>query len=105
MIYLNDLTMEYSKRLKIIANNLRKSKRVNSFDNIEYIESESLAHSFLDIEESFKVLLDNLFPKLESSSMSEEQINDLLFDIGEEMRHILYHIKTPKFYEYLTEDS
>lgn len=44
-------------------------------------------------------------PKLFSERLNEEQIDDLLHKIGEEIRHILYHIKDPKFYEYLREDA
>jgi len=95
--------MEYSEKLKMLAQNLRKSEKVNSFDSLEERESETLAHSILDIEESCKTLLNNLFPKLEPTTLSQDEINELLFDIGEEMRHILYHINDPKFYDYLKE--
>lgn len=95
--------MKFSEKLKILAQNLRKSEKVNSLDSKEEKESESLAYSILDIEESCKTLLNNLFPKLELTSISEDEINELLFDIGEELRHILYHINDPKFYDYLKE--
>ncbi len=97
--------MEYSERLKILTQNLRKSEKINSFDSAEERESDTLAHSILDIEESCRTLLNHLFPKLESTSLSEEEINNLLLDIGEELRHISYHIKDPKFYEYLREEN
>ncbi|MCP5468592.1 MAG: hypothetical protein H7A32_04920 [Deltaproteobacteria bacterium] len=97
--------MEYSKRLKGIADNLRKSAKVNSFNQVEELESDTLAHSFLDIDESCRTLLNDLFPKLESTDLSEKEIDELLFDIGEELRHILYHIKDPKFYNYLKEEG
>ena len=32
---------------------------------------------------------------------SPEEILDALLEIGEEFRHILYHINDPKFYKYL----
>jgi len=95
--------MEYSEKLKMLAQNLRKSEKVNSFDSLEERESETLAHSILDIEESCKTLLNNLFPKLEPTTLSQDEINELLFDIGEELRHILYHINDTKFYDYLKE--
>jgi len=95
--------MEYSEKIKMLAQNLRKSEKVNSFDSLEERESETLAHSILDIEESCKTLLNNLFPKLEPTTLSQDEINELLFDIGEELRHILYHINDPKFYDYLKE--
>ena len=33
--------------------------------------------------------------------MNSEQLNDVLLDIGEELRHVLYHIRDPKFFSYL----
>ena len=35
---------------------------------------------------------------------SEAAIQNALLDIGEELRRILYHIKDPKFFDYLFED-
>ena len=93
--------MKYSERLNILANNLRKSEKINSFDSAKEKEADTLAHSFLDIQESCNVLTSELFPKLMSSNISESEIEELLFDIGEELRHIKYHIKDPRFYEYL----
>lgn len=95
--------MKYSDKLNVIADKLKKSKKVNSLDRPNESESETLAHAFLDIDESCRILTNELFPKLEFASLSEEEINELLLDIGEELRHILYHIKDPKFYGYLGE--
>lgn len=36
-----------------------------------------------------------------SKKMSGDEIDELLLDVGEEFRHIIYHIKDPKFYDYL----
>lgn len=36
---------------------------------------------------------------------SPAELFDALLDIGEELRHILYHIHDPKFYRYLNGDS
>lgn len=87
-----------------MADKLKKSKKVNSLDRPDEPESETLAHAFLDINESCKTLTNELFPKLEFANLSEDEVNELLFDIGEELRHIIYHIKDPKFYEYLVEN-
>jgi hypothetical protein len=82
---------------------LKKSGKVNSFDKEGKLESETLAHSLLDISESSHTLLNELFPKLELNNLSEEEINGLLIEIGEELRHIFYHIKDSTFYNYLNE--
>lgn len=96
--------MDYSNKLETLVNNLKKSRMVNSYDEEQgREEAGTLAHSLLDMEESFQVFLDKLLPKLISDKMSEEEIDDVLFDIREEMSHIFYHIKDPKFFSYITE--
>ena len=94
--------MNYIVKLETLIKNLEKSQRVNSCDSNDEKESVRLAHAIIDMSESFKVILETLEPKLSSSNVTEEEIEDTLFDIGEELRHIIYHIKDPKFYEYLT---
>ncbi len=96
--------MENSKRVATIIGNLNKSRKVNSYNREHENESETLAHCFLDIQESCKVMINELFPKLLSDNMNEEDVDEILYDIGEEFRHVLYHIKDPKFYDYLKED-
>lgn len=92
--------MEKAKKIILMAENLRKSDKVNSFDNNNEREADRIANSIVDMEESFKTI-NELTPKLLSEELSEEKINDILLDIGEELRHILYHIKDAKFYGYL----
>lgn len=93
--------MDFSKKLITLTNILSRSKKINSFNSNNEKEQDTLAHSLLDIEESSKKIIDSLLPKLISDDLSEEEIENILFDIGEELRHILYHIHTPKFYKYL----
>lgn len=98
------MIMEYQEKLSLIAAKLDKLKIIKSFDSIDEPESHVLAYSFLEIEESCKRLCRDFFPKLCSDTLSEEDINNLLFDIGEEFRHIMYHIGDTKFYKYLNEE-
>lgn len=94
--------MSYIQKLEILIKNLEKSEKVNSYDSEEEKESVRLAHAIIDMSESFKVISDTLAPKLSASNVTEEEVEDILFDIGEELRHIVYHIKDPKFYEYIS---
>jgi len=50
-------------------------------------------------------MLGLLLPKLLNEDLSPEELNEVLLDIGEELRHILYHIKDPRFFGYLTDDG
>ncbi len=56
-------------------------------------------HGFRDLEGSFSVFLDVPLPKLMIENITAEEIEDTLFDIGQELNHILYHIKTAKYFK------
>lgn len=83
-----------------LAEILSHSKDVTKYDDADNKEAWTIAQGFSDIEESFQRLL-NLLPKLLDDKITDSEINDLLLDIGEEFRHILYHIKDMRYYDYL----
>jgi len=56
-----------------------------------------------ELEESFNKFLHEQLPKLTNDQTSTSELYDVLLDIGEEFRHIIYHIRDPKFYKYLTD--
>jgi hypothetical protein len=64
-------------------------------------EPETLAHAFSDIEESLRKFLGEQLPKLADSSVQGEALEDVLLDIREEFRHILYHLHDPEFFRVL----
>jgi hypothetical protein len=88
---------------KRLAENLARCEEVTKFDRGQDQEAWTLAHAFADLEESFRKLLENYFPKLLAPEIECGLIHDVLLDIGEELRHILYHIKDPRFFAYLDE--
>jgi hypothetical protein len=61
-------------------------------------EAATLVHAFSDLEESFRAFLDTQLPKLTEPTVKGEELEDLLLDIREEFRHILYHIHDPEFF-------
>ena len=86
-----------------LADRLARLKTVSQFDQPGEPQSATLAHTLMDLEESFRKFLQTLLPKLLDRSLSADQINDVLLDIGEELRHVLYHIRDPEFFGYLIE--
>jgi len=84
-----------------LADNLARSDKVNSFDDGDRIECGTLAHCFRDLENSFCEFLDVHLPKLMAEDLKPEEIENILFDIGEEFRHVLYHIKDPKYFRHV----
>jgi|TARA_B110000908_G_scaffold126595_1_gene148536 hypothetical protein len=96
---------DFTEKLNKLSKNLSKSEKVNSLDGKKNIESSTLAHAFLDITESTSLITKELIIKLMSDKISENEVDDILLDIGEELRHILYHIKDSKYYSYLFESN
>jgi hypothetical protein len=94
--------MEYIENVKILKNNLNISNQVKSFDSNEEKEIDVLPIHLLDIQESSKMIV-KLVEDLKSTSiLGEDMVNDTLLDIGEELKHILYHIHQSRFFKYVT---
>ena len=91
----------FDVRLKAIAERLEICQQVKEYDTPDEKQAWMLAHNLLDLEESFQTFLDQQLPKLEKEELNSDQINDILFEIGEELRHVLYHIRDAEFYSYL----
>ena len=84
-----------------LADKLSKCPEVSRYDTRDFPESSTLAHAFWDLEESFRKVLDVHLVKLVNEDLDPAAVNSILHDIGEEFRHILYHIKDPLYYRYL----
>ena len=91
----------FAAELKELAERLEISQHVKRYDTPEEKQTWTLAHNLLDLEESFRTFLDQQLPRLKKEELTSDQINDILVEIGEELRHILYHIRDSEFYSYL----
>jgi hypothetical protein len=89
--------------VKQLAEKLQQYECVSKFDCLSESEAWRLAYSIFEMKESFRNLLDIHLPALHDVD-SEEAAQDALLDVGEELRHILYHMKDSKFFAYLFED-
>ncbi len=79
-----------------------KSSEVIAKHGQEWEDEETvLAISLLEIEESFRKIFDVLLPRIES----ETRIDPVLWEIGEELRHIIYHIHDTRYFSYLKEQG
>ena len=45
--------------------------------------------------------LEGLLPKMANEKASLEDLTDVLHDMGDELRHILYHIRDARYFGYL----
>jgi hypothetical protein len=64
---------------------------------------ETLAYAIAEIEESLRSILERHLPRLADPDADCSKLNGTLLDIGEELRHVMYHVKDAKFYAYLME--
>ena len=78
----NDLLPELTRKLIPLL------QRQTSLKNEEI---ESIAHALVDIAESTVKIYEHLLPKL-MQAVSQEETQNLIWEIRDEMRHIDYHI-------------
>ena len=64
-------------------------------------EAWQIATALSDIRESTHRLFSDLVPRLLEASPTDDAADDLLNEIGEEYRHILYHILDTKLFDYI----
>jgi hypothetical protein len=95
--------MEFLEKLKIITENLAKCERVTKYSTFEENQADTLGNALIDIEEAL-TKINQQIPKLYLKKLSEEEVDDIILEIGEELKHIIYHVKDSKAYNYLLED-
>ena len=83
------------------ADILSRSAKVRSHDALDEPQGYALAYNFSEIEESCKKFVDVQLPELLAKSGDVSTMERRLIEIGEEFRHIIYHITAPSFYAYL----
>jgi hypothetical protein len=96
--------MEYIEKLKIVTRNLEKCERVTKHSTKGENQADTLANSLIDIEEALKKMNEQI-PKLYLKDLTEDEVDDLILELGEELRHILYHINDTAVYDYLKIDK
>jgi hypothetical protein len=97
--------LEEPKKINELARTLASYKCVSRYDRDGEVEAGTLAHAFGDLEKSFRKFLSELLPKLLNGKLSEQDACDTLASIGEEFRHINYHLHDNRFYDYLWESA
>lgn len=94
-----------SNLINTLALNLSRSEKVNSFNGEGIEECGQIAHSLSDMESSMFEVYEKLLPKLLHENITPDKIEDVLFDIAEELRHVLYHIKTPRYWKHIVSED
>ena len=95
---------EEIKQVQLLHKTLKDNKKVAQFDSEGNPGSWRLAYSLSEIERSCSTFYNKLLPKLKKNN-KQEDIEKILHEIGEEFRHILYHIEDSKYYSYLFDEK
>jgi hypothetical protein len=66
-------------------------------------EAWEIATGLADIQGSASRLFDELVPSLLRCDPNAPEFSEILHDIGEEYRHIAYHISATKYFGYVTQ--
>jgi hypothetical protein len=101
---MNTNKVVFAEELKRIAERLDTCPQVRRYDQNEEKQAWSVAHDLVDLAESFRTYLDDLLPRLKNEDLSPDEMNWVLLDIGEEFRHVLYHIHNSEYYAYLRDE-
>jgi hypothetical protein len=101
---------KYQKLLTVsrvieLERRLSEIPEVAQFDIPGEPQGHTLAHALSHWEDSFAAFLDNLLPKMANKTASVEDLLDTIHDVGDELRHILYHIQDVKYFGYLLDGS
>jgi hypothetical protein len=99
---------KYQKLLTVervieLERRLSKIPEVAQFDLVDEPEGHRLAHALSHWEDSFAAVLNTVLPKVADETASAEDLIDALHDVGDELRHILYHINDAKYFGYLVD--
>lgn len=84
---------------------LERCPSVSQVDNgTDEPESWMLAYTLSHLEESFRNFLDVRLPALVEAGGDETKTFEALHAIGEDLRHILYHLRDSTYFRYIDTD-
>lgn len=89
------LLQEVDMQLEL-ARKLSELKAVKIHDRVDEPESWRIAHDLSEIEDSFFEIFSKFVPQLLKES-DPEKIQELLEDIGHQVRHISYHMHNSSY--------
>ena len=88
-----------------LVETLARCPDVTRFDRGTDKAAASLAYCFDSLEGHFREFLENQLPQLAEGKLTNQEVCDLLQNIGTVFAQVLWHIRLPKFYRYLEEEK
>jgi hypothetical protein len=89
---------DWIEEAESLRRRLAQSAFVSRLDGDEHEEAGAIAYGLGDIAESCQEILDQRLPALRRPGISDEEIEELLIEIREDLRHILYHLSESRFF-------
>ena len=71
---------------------LKMKNKLTQVNRVGEERAESIVHALIDIEESLNTIYKITLPKILENSLTADEVQDLIWDIREDFRHIDYHI-------------
>jgi hypothetical protein len=93
--------LSFGEKFALLEQALKKVPKLASLSDSEHDEVSAVALGLLDIEETLESLQPRLRRVSGVESMTIEEIEDWLTEIGEDLQHVLYHVRDMKLYEFL----
>ena len=97
------MNQRHSHELRETVDLARKLEAVPSVGKIASADEPGgwrLAYSLMEMDESMSRFQQTL-ARIRKEDVEPGELAALLTDIGEELRHVLYHVKDSSFYDYL----
>ena len=94
------LTLSTPEVRGFLRERLGQCAEVGRYSSRDWNEPEVLVHALSDLEEEFSRFLEHSLPRLVASK-SCEQARDVLAEVREQFRHVLYHIRDPHTFDVL----
>lgn len=90
--------------IKQLAEHLQRVPRLAAVVGRDDVAEDSwaIASGLKDIRDSAEKIFQELVPALLRAPPKSPEAESLLYEIGEEYRHILYHLNASRFFGYLT---
>lgn len=92
--------MSFNSKQEKLGQNISKLIKLGDDEPSRKEAAFAISHGLIDMEESFHRIIE-ISNQMQGRDFSEGELEGALHDIGEELRHIIYHINDMKFYDYL----
>jgi hypothetical protein len=80
-------------KIKQLNEVLSRSAQVTRFNSDGFVEADAVANAIVDLEKTFKVLSEKLFPQLLDLQKEPAVVDEILWEIRDNLRHVVYHIR------------